>query len=199
MGSDRVSADGDDRADVLASVAVPARFAMVFERHVVGVHRYLARRVGATDADDLTGETFAVAFRSRARYDPEQAAVRAWLFGIATNLLLHHHRGESRRLAAESRVGRLAEPELAVDRLVERIDDAARLEEALECIEPELRDVLFLVAAADLSYEETAAALGIPVGTVRSRLWRARQLLRAVLGTTAEPRSCTPLDPVAER
>jgi len=173
--------NGDDQADILASLGDPARFAAVFERHVVGIYRYHARRVGSNDAEDLTAETFADAFRHRARYQPDRGSARAWLFGIATNLLLHHHRGESRRLAAHGRIVPVMVSESAENRLVDRLYSAARLDAALRAIGPELRDVVMLIAVAELTYDETAAALDIPIGTVRSRLWRARRELREAL------------------
>jgi hypothetical protein len=78
----------------------PRRFELVFERHFDSIHRYLARRVGRDLADDLAAETFAVAFKSRRRYDAARADARPWLYGIASNLLRHHRRREERQLRA---------------------------------------------------------------------------------------------------
>ena len=196
-----MSTDGtpndDDQADILASLGDPARFAAVFERPVVGVYRYIARRVGSTDAEDLTAETFADAFRHRARFEPDRGSARAWLYGIATNLLLHHHRGESRRLAAHGRIVPVIASESAENGLVDKLDDAARLDAALSAIGPQLRDVVMLIAVAELTYDETAVALDIPIGTVRSRLWRARRELREALDAS-EDSLFLPLSPATE-
>jgi RNA polymerase sigma-70 factor (ECF subfamily) len=89
--------------DLLAeSMAMPERFATIFDRYVLVVHGYLSRRVGVL-ADDLASETFLLAFRSRTSYVPGRAPVRAWLFGIATNLVRRHARDEERRYRAFGR------------------------------------------------------------------------------------------------
>jgi len=166
------------------SLADPELFATVFDRHAVAVHGYLARRVGDL-ADDLLSETFLIAFRRRAAYQAVHAEVRPWLLGIATNVLHAHHRAERRRYRALARAaGRRdespADPGESADRLSAQ---ALRgpLAEALAGLAGRDRDVLLLIAWGELSYEEVAAVLDVPVGTVRSRLHRARRRTRAAL------------------
>jgi RNA polymerase sigma-70 factor (ECF subfamily) len=165
------------------SVRVPERFGPLFDRHAPAVHHYLARRIGDA-ADDLLAETFLIAFRRRAEYRPLHLEVRPWLFGIATNLLHRFVRQEARRYRALARMpADRAGPGLA-DEAADRVDAQAlrrALAAALAALKPGDRDVLLLVAWAQLSYLEIAAALGIPVGTVRSRLHRARHLTRTAL------------------
>lgn len=157
-------------------------FEQVFDRHFDQVHGYLRRRVGEA-AEDLTAETFTRALAAWAGYDTARD-VRPWLFGIATNLVAGHRRAEARRLRAYARdAGRTEPPTDGVD-VAARLDDARAAQRAAEAIarlKPDDRDVLLLVAWADLSYDEVASALGVPVGTVRSRLHRARGAVRAHL------------------
>lgn len=164
-----------DAAQVTASVARPGAFGAVFDRHVRVVHAYLARRLGPDRADDATAETFRVAFERRASFDPARGEVRPWLLGIATNQVRRHARDEERRLRALGRVGAEgASPEPS-------LPAAPEVGAALTALEAGDRDVVLLIAWEDLSYEQVAAALGIPVGTVRSRLHRARRQLRDAL------------------
>src|ERR1700749_4774924 len=89
-----------------------------FAAEFAPLHRYRARRLGASAADDLAAETFAVAFRSWDRLDPARP-VRPWLYGIAANLVRHHWRKERRMLHAYARTGVdrvLAEDDEAVER-----------------------------------------------------------------------------------
>jgi RNA polymerase sigma-70 factor, ECF subfamily len=159
-------------------------FTRLYDEYAAGLHRYLARRVGEQVAYDLVSETFLVAFRQRGGYDPERAGVRAWLYGIATNLVRRHVRQEVRALRAVERVARREPPAVAGHdgQVAERLD-ARRLAERLAPALAELpdadRDVLLLTAWGGLSAAEVADALGIPVGTVRSRLHRVRRRLRA--------------------
>lgn len=178
----------DDAALVKESLADPDRFAGLFDRHADEIHRYAARRLNdVTTADDVTAETFLVAFRKRARYDLTRGDARPWLYGIASNLISGHRRAETRRLKALARQApeRAAEFE---DRSAERLT-AARLRPALAAALARLgsaeRDLLLLVAWADLTYEEAAQALGIPIGTVRSRLSRTRTKIRRSLESHA--------------
>lgn len=167
--------------DLLAeSLATPERFAVIFDRHAPVVHGYLSRRVGAL-ADDLVSETFLLAFRGRAGYVPGRAPVRAWLFGIATNLVRRHARDEERRYRAFGRAAGHAEPTAELGEVAGRVDAQAlrnELADALAALAGEDRDVLLLWTYPQLSYAEIAAALGIAVGTVRSRLHRARGKVR---------------------
>ena len=169
--------DPTDGVVIVESLAEPTRFAVIFDRHYDAVYGFVARRVGAALAADLAAETFARAFAGRHRFRPELSSdARPWLFGIAVNLLRHHHRTEARQLRAYARTG--VDPVLDATPDVERRIDAEaagpRLAEALAALRPAERDVLLLFAWADLSYAEIAEALGLGVGTVRSRLSRAR-------------------------
>ena len=169
---DAVSTD----ADCLArSLTQPTAFEPIFDRHFGAVHRYLHRRAGRDLADELTAETFALAFSRRGSCRASGSAL-PWLYGIATNLLHRYRRAERRQLHAYSRSG--------VDRSVAYEDEAdarvdgssldARLAGALAAMRPRERDALLLYALADLSYEEVALALDVPVGTIRTWLHRAR-------------------------
>ena len=160
----------------------PDAFAAIFDRHAPHIRRYLERRLGAQVADDLLAETFLVAFDKRQRYDLARPDARPWLYGIATNLVGQHRRHEARRY--RDRAADTTEHDHA-DRVAAGVTAWAarsRLAEALHGLSPEDRDVLLLVAWEQLGYEEVAAALAIPVGTVRSRLHRARRKVRAALG-----------------
>jgi RNA polymerase sigma-70 factor (ECF subfamily) len=177
-----------DATIIAASTTDAERFGEIFDRHVEGVHGYLSRRLGRARADDLTGEVFRIAFEGRARYRPQHPTARPWLFGIATNLVLKDHRRERRRLRALARLRVRSDVESTSIRVDEKVDAAAslpRVAAALLELEARDRDVVLLVAWEDLSYEEVAAALSIPVGTVRSRLSRARRQLREQLDLTS--------------
>lgn len=158
-------------------------FGRLFDAHARDLHRYLTARIGTTVADDLVAETFLTALRVRGSYDPAHATVRAWLFGIATNLLRHHLRAEQYGLRALARLAPAATPaEDHADRAADRVDAAIsvrRLSAAVADLPAGDRDVLLLTSWANLTPAEVAAALGIPAGTVRSRLHRVRRGLRA--------------------
>lgn len=171
--SDRPYLGGPDVAPV---------FGRLFDQHAAPLHRYLARRVGPEIADDLVSEAFLVALRQRDTYDARQGTVRSWLYGIATNLMRRFVRQEERALRAGIRsVGR-EESHDEGSRVADRVDAEVavrRLAAALADLAPGDRDVLLLTSWAGLDSNEVAEALGIPVGTVRSRLHRVRKSLRA--------------------
>ncbi|POM24898.1 RNA polymerase sigma factor YlaC [Actinomadura rubteroloni] len=168
-----------------ASRGHPERFAAVFDRHYAEIHRYVDRRLGADAADDIAAETFLVAFRKRASFDG-RASARPWLYGIATRLVSRHRRDEMRRYRALARL-HAADTENHDERVTDIVTAAgAGLAPALGKLAHGDRDVLLLVALADLSYPEVAAALGIAYGTVCSRLNRARRQVRAALGAAPE-------------
>lgn len=173
----------DDHAVITLSLTQPDAFGTLFERHSRELHRFLSRRLGAL-ADDLLGELFVTAFERRSRYRPELADARPWLYGIAANLVRRHHRAEATRYRALGRTPlALVSPD-ASHEAVALADASAlrpRLAAALGELKPADRDVLLLLAWAQLDQAEVATALDIPLGTVRSRLHRARQQLRPVL------------------
>jgi RNA polymerase sigma factor (sigma-70 family) len=177
----------DDAAVVARSVRDPDQFAAIYDRYFAEVYRYVAGRLGRDVADDLAAETFLVAFRKRDRFDPALGRVRPWLYGIATILVGQHRREETRRYRALARAGPrvLDSVESHADRVADAVT-AQRLGRQLAAALADLghgdRNVLLLVAISELSHQEVAIALGIPYGTVGSRLNRARRALRGALG-----------------
>jgi RNA polymerase sigma factor (sigma-70 family) len=175
--------DVTDENALIESLTTPERFAVIFDRYAPVVHGYLSRRVGAL-ADDLVSETFLLAFRGRTGYTPVRAPVRAWLFGIATNLVRRHARDEERRYRAFGRAAGHVESTTELGEVAGRVDAQAlrgELAGALAELPREDLDVLLLWTYPQLSYAEIAGALGVPIGTVRSRLHRARNKVRARL------------------
>jgi RNA polymerase sigma-70 factor (ECF subfamily) len=161
-----------DAEAICASLTDPEAFAVLFDRHFEAIHGYVQRRVGLSLADELAAETFTRAFDSRRRYDTTREDARAWLLGIAANLLRRHWRSERRRLDAYARSGGRDDAELSGP-------VAAELAAAVKALPRREREPLLLLAWADLSYDEIAHSLDIPVGTVRSRISRARAKLRS--------------------
>jgi len=181
---------GDDAAVLAASLRQPERFGHIYDLHFPGIYGYIASRLGPDEADDLTADTFIEAFRRRASFDPARGSVRPWLFGIATRLVAQHRRAEARRYRALARTPAEPDPGGHDDRVAARVSAQARrgpLLRALAGLSDDDRDVLLLIALGGLSYEEVAAALSIPPGTVASRLSRARRKVRGVLGAQTSP------------
>jgi RNA polymerase sigma-70 factor, ECF subfamily len=180
--------DEDDAAIIEGSLRRPERFAEIFDRHAAHIQRYLARRLSRQVADDLVAETFLVAFGRRDRYDLERPDARPWLYGIATNIARQHVRAEIREYRLRASVGVEPDPDGHADRVAAQVTATAMhrlLAAALAELTDGDREVLLLIAWEGLTYDEVAEALAIPVGTVRSRLHRARRLVRAAL--TKEP------------
>jgi RNA polymerase sigma-70 factor (ECF subfamily) len=182
------SADGRaDSAVIGASLHHPEQFAVIYDRYSGALHRYAGRRVGAEDADDVVAAAFLAAFGARARYDLDRLDARPWLFGILTKEIARRRRTEQARLRALARTGADRPAAGHADQVAADVSaQAARpvLGRALRSLAPADRDVLLLTAWGELSYAEIAEALGVPVGTVRSRLNRARRKVREALGGT---------------
>lgn len=173
----------DDGRLIAASLSMPEHFAVLFDRHAVAIHRYVARRLGIDAADDVMADVFLQAFQRRAAYDVAIGDARPWLYGIATNLIRRRQRDELRLYRALSRAGTEVDHEQFVDQIVAKVTARAmrgELAAALAILPPPQRDVLLLVAS-ELSVAETASALGIPEGTAASRLARARKKVRSIL------------------
>ncbi|WP_433227290.1 RNA polymerase sigma factor [Microtetraspora malaysiensis] len=175
----------EDSAVIEASLGEPERFAELFDRHAAVLHRYVVRRLGPDQAEDVVAETFTRAFEQRHKYAFDRSDALPWLYGITTNIIGSHRRAEVRGYRALARTG---EDPVAVafdEQVAARVSASAnrgRLAAALAKLGRGERDVLLLIAWGDLSYEETAQALGVPIGTVRSRLSRARRKVVHALG-----------------
>lgn len=168
------------------SLARPEAFAAIFDRHFSMIMGYLTRRVGRDRAGELASETFTRAFAVRQRYSADTADSRAWLLGIATNLVRGDRRSEVRRLRAYARAATPEDYE-TTGPLDARLDAAAQARtasEAIRLLPRRQRDVLLLHAWADLTPDEIATALGAKPGTVRSDLSRARARVAAALADT---------------
>jgi len=166
-----VGYDRTDASVISASLRNRQAFAEIFERHFDPIYGFIARRVGQDIATDIASDVFLTAFEQRSRFD------------TAANKLRRHRRSEARRLRALAKTNPAAEE--APDPQTAAIEPIVA--SALLSLQPADREVLLLFSWAELSYEEIAEALTIPVGTVRSKLNRARHQLR----TTLDPGSQT--------
>jgi RNA polymerase sigma-70 factor (ECF subfamily) len=159
----------------------PAAFGVLFERHARSVYNHCFRRTASwADAEELTSAAFLEAWRRRADLRPLDGSARPWLLGVANNLLRNHRRSRRRFRAALVRLpDPVPQPDPADD-VAGRLADERRMRRVLELVErlpARDQEVLALCAWSELTYQEAAAVLGVPVGTVRSRLARARARL----------------------
>jgi RNA polymerase sigma-70 factor (ECF subfamily) len=161
---------------IASSLQRPDDFGVIFERHFDAIHRYIARRLGSEQADDIAATVFAEAFAGRAAFLTDRGDARPWLYGIATNLIRRHRRRERAAWRAYAKHG--FDP-LGID-AQPRIDEVA-VARALSRLAKADRDALLLMVWADLPYDDIATALDVPIGTVRSRIHRARARLRVEL------------------
>ena len=178
----------DDAALMRAAQTDPAPFGTLFDRHFTTVYRFCERRAGRSMAEDLAGETFRRAFESRSSYDLNRPSALPWLYSIALNLVRDALRARSAEDRAYARLRALAgtgwpSEDDEAPRHVEARADLAVLAGLLLAEPEEDVEALFLHVWDGLSYLDVATALGVPVGTVRSRLSRLRHRLGEGLGT----------------
>ncbi|WP_328929221.1 RNA polymerase sigma factor [Streptomyces sp. NBC_00190] len=173
--------NADEEELLTRSAREPEAFEALVVRQSASLHGYLARR--APDAaDDLLAEVWLQAFAGRGGFDAGRGTARAWLFGVARNVLSGHWR----RLAQDRPEAHRHEPDSsdpwhAVDRRLDAAALAPQLRETLAGLPAVERDLLLLVAWEQLTPTEAADVVGIPAGTARSRLHRARGRLTAAL------------------
>jgi RNA polymerase sigma-70 factor (ECF subfamily) len=179
-----VTVQSTDAESLMAADGDTHAFALLYDRYAEQLYGYAQRRVGPDVAQDVVANTFLAAFRARERYEPSRCDLRTWLYSILSKELVTHYRKEAARYRLHARIP--ADP--AGEDFADRVGDAvtaaavwAPVAKALAGCSGRDRDVLLLVAWGDLSYEEVAQALEIPIGTVRSRLNRVRRKLRAEL------------------
>jgi RNA polymerase sigma factor (sigma-70 family) len=182
IGKEKAMSAPSDAEVIGRSLGEPEAFGLIYDRHAATVLRFLGRRAGAKVAEGLVGELFRIAFERRKTFDASRASALPWLYGIGSNLLLKHRRAEARRLRASARIAAVEAP----DRRASAAALDARLlfprvAGAIEALPGDEREALLLFAWEDLSYQSMAEALELPIGTVRSRLNRARAHLRELL------------------
>jgi RNA polymerase sigma factor (sigma-70 family) len=172
------------------SLGEPEAFGLIYDRHAATLLRFLGRRAGAKVAEGLVGELFRVAFERRKTFDGSRASALPWLYGIGSNLLLKHRRGEARRLRANARMA--ASSKTTDARASAAALDARllfpRVADAIAALPDDERAALMLFAWEELPYQSVAEALELPIGTVRSRLNRARARLRELLESKGKDR-----------
>jgi RNA polymerase sigma-70 factor (ECF subfamily) len=171
-----------------------AAFEQIMNLYADRLYSYILRMVGnATDAEDLVQETFLRAYQGLPNFDG-RASLGTWLYRIATNLCIDHQRRRARRAptvsysALDDEDGEPAEWDFPDQQTPNPLEAAlnreleAVVEEAIGKLSPKLKTVLLLYDVEELSYEEIARVLGIPIGTVKSRLNHARtQIQKAVV------------------
>lgn len=166
-------------------------FTEIFTAHYPAIFGYVSAVLGRHTAEDIAGEVFLRAFRDRHRFDPTYESARPWLYGIASNLIQDHLRQTARRYRAYQRTGIPNSAETGFeDDIVSKVDAAESapvLQAALIALRHEEASVVLLYIAGDRTYQEIADILEIPIGTVRSRLSRARQSLRNSWADIDEP------------
>src|SRR6476659_1466512 len=178
-------------------------FGTLFERHGPTIYNYCFRRVGNwATAEDLLSIVFLEAWRRLDKSLPSGKEL-PWLLGIATNVVRNGRRSERRYAAALKRVPQPSSEPSFADAADERIDDEELMGRAIELLAQLPRreqDVFALCAWSGISYEDAAIALRIPVGTVRSRLSRARtRLLELDVGNGHERETMQTIEGAAER
>jgi RNA polymerase sigma factor (sigma-70 family) len=177
-----VTTSPSDAEVIGRSLDQPEAFGLIYDRHAPSLLRFLGRRVGAEVAEGLAGELFRIAFERRRTFDMSRPSALPWLYGMGANLLLKHRRGEARWLRASAR---MAAGEGTDTRASARALDAhvlfPRVADAIEALPDGERAALLLFVWEDLSYQSVAEALQLPIGTVRSRINRARTQLRELL------------------
>lgn len=174
-----------DAAVIARSLREPSWFAEIFRRHGIEIVRYVHARLGPALAEDVAAETFLAAFRYRDRFDPARLEARPWLYGIAVRQIGKHQRAEIRYRRAMARLPVDGVPADFGDRSIDRViaeQLRPQLSAALTSLSRQDRELLLLIAWADLTYAEAAQALGLTISAVRSRLNRIRVKARKALG-----------------
>lgn len=183
FGADRAIPTVSTDSEILAqSRTTPSAFAELFERHSASVAAFVTRRVGGEAAEDVLSETFLVAFRRRADFDSSWESARPWLLRIASRVMKKHRADEARqwRAVAASADREETSHEGGIEGASTRLDAAAAVRELaprIAALGARDRETLFLYAWGGLTQQEVATALGVPVGTVGSRLNRIRRKL----------------------
>lgn len=175
-------ADLESDADLITtSLGQPEAFGQIFDRHAEPLLRFFVRRVGPAEAGGLVGDVFRIAFERRAAYDRGHSSAGPWLYGIGSNLLRTRRRTQARGFRAAPMLFAASESQRPEEGLVNARLLLPKLADAIDALPEDDRAALLLFALEELGYAEIATALEIPVGTVRSRISRARRKLRELI------------------
>lgn len=174
-------------------------FGLLFERHGARIHGYVLRRTGDPQAaEDTVAVVFLEAWRQRSTMQLGQPSALPWLYGVAANVLRHQHRSRRRHRAALDRLAHLPPRSPAlVERQAQAAADAARVLDQIRDLPRRERDVLVLSVWEGLSHAEIAVALDTTIGTVKSRLSRARARLDPDRLPAANPAATSAAPPAA--
>lgn len=189
-GVTHVTADGPSDSELWDRAVGGERecFGVLFDRHARHVYNHCFRRTASwADAEDLASAVFVEAWRRRREVRPMGDSALPWLLAVANNLVRNHRRSLGRYRAGVARLPAPSPLPDPAEELVDRLADEAQMRRVLALVERLPRrdqDVLALCAWSGLSYQDAAEALGIPVGTVRSRLARARARLASLAGNS---------------
>ena len=180
-----------DSEIIQRSLGQPRAFAELFDRHAGALGGYAARRLGPDAGQDILSETFLVAFARRASFDSTWESALPWLYGIASRLIRKHRATEAKYFRSSVELSGREEhvSHGDLDATIARLDaelSTRELAPSIAALPAKERETLLLYAWGDLTYEEIAAALGVPVGTVRSRMNRVRTKLNPARATTSE-------------
>jgi RNA polymerase sigma-70 factor (ECF subfamily) len=158
-------------------------FATLFAVHQAAIHRYALQMCGPAAADDVVQEVFLALLRQADRYDPARGAVRTYLYGIARYHILKRAAASGVESALDEDDDQAAVPATALDDL-SRAETVDQVRQAVHSLPPAYREVVVLCELHEMDYETAASIIDCPVGTVRSRLHRARRLLMAKLAAS---------------
>lgn len=178
-----------DNRIIKASLKDPSAFSILYDQYAPLVASYLIRRAGVQAAEDLLAETFTVAFEKRTTYKTNKyPEAKGWLFGIAHNVLRRYLRDLQRQQKAHHKLGNVIQlttkdEHARVENQLAARQQLSAVDAAMNHLKPADRTTLELYAYGDLTYQQVSEALGIPVGTVQSRLNRARRILDTQLNT----------------
>ncbi len=173
-----------DAEIIAASIADPTRFSGIVDRYFDDVYKFVARRIGRTDANDVVQSIFERAFRIRGRYDASRPNCRPWLYAIAANLLgdrLRRHQRDERLFIAAPRDREVLDPSSDADERLTAAAVVGAVNEVLRVFSQADRETFLLFAVDLLSYAEIAEVLRIPIGTVGSRISRVRARIKEEL------------------
>lgn len=164
-------------------------FRRAYDLHGMAIYRYVRSRLGADAAEDVTAEVFIAAWRGRANFVSDRGSIEAWFMGVAANVIARHRAAEARWIRMSRDIARMRshEPPTSgdMDDVDHRIDvetHTVAVHSALAHIPRREREPLLMHIVTEMSYEAIATALGIPIGTVRSRISRGRRRLQQRMG-----------------